>query len=135
MLAIAGCAQHSPITTPPPAASFTLREKHQFTDPKPLTGGGYTPFTGAYTVQNFMTYTLPAGTYVATYEDTNGYYYPAPGRVKVSNGFIPLAFSGGIFWRKGVNGPDRLYTRYGKGAGGALYEAPYLAEQIQDLIH
>jgi len=133
LFTVAGCATHSPVITRPPATSFTLREKHQYTDPKPLTGGAYTPMTGYYTVQNYMTYTLPAGVYTATFEDTGGYYYPAPGKVKVSNGFIPVILSGGVYWRRGVDQPDRIYTRYGYGPGGAIYEMPHLFEQIRDL--
>ncbi|MEM9445340.1 MAG: hypothetical protein AAGA18_08290 [Verrucomicrobiota bacterium] len=91
-LIMVGCATVQGLTSTPPYKSITVHEPFKWGD-------------GVLTVK----VQLPAGKYVATYEDSNGYYYQAPNKIAVRDSFYSRLTEGGLFLRNGTKTPKEAY--------------------------
>ncbi len=58
---------------------------------------------------------MPAGRYVASYEDENGYYYTAPHKIPVRDTFFSSLNDGGLFLKKGLKKPDHIFILTNEG--------------------
>lgn len=66
-------------------------------------------------------YHLPAGQYVATYEDANAIYFPAPSKIKEKRIVGTFDLAGGLYLTKSVPHQLRVYCEFQPG-GFSPYE-------------
>lgn len=100
-----GCSTFQPISSKPRVSSLVLAA----------------PVTEKLALS---THILPAGEYKATYEDSDGFYYPAPSKI-ISKDFVAYLEDGGIYIPRDGTKPTGFYvlSNYGQ---KVLYHLPNL---------
>ncbi len=104
-LGLSGCVTTvpQPITTTPPATA--LRVAPGLSVPTSVTLYTTAPLTVDFE------YEMPAGTYKATYEDKEGYYFAAPAPLLMRHGWDRTTETqGGIYWSRGIAYPTHVYV-------------------------
>src|SRR3954466_10486676 len=86
------CASISPIKGKAPYSKIVVN--------RPFTWGD-----GVFTIKVDM----PAGTYMPTFEDKDGYFYQAPQKITGRDSFWPLLVDGGLYLKRGLSKPDTIY--------------------------
>jgi hypothetical protein len=56
-----------------------------------------------------MKINMPAGTYMPTFEDKDGYFYQAPQKITGRDTFFPFLVDGGLYLKRNLAKPHEIY--------------------------
>ena len=96
LLVVAGllpaCASITPVKSKPPYSKIVVNRPFSWGD-------------GVLTIKLNM----PAGTYMPTFEDADGYFYQAPQKITGRDSFWPMMLDGGLYLKRNLPKPDTIY--------------------------